>query len=259
MTIPVRSSLTLQLSPMQFSASAARARDGAERLFERAQNHGAAFVGGTESHAKTKLFAALPVAGRRFGYRTRVHRFGLWLAVDRRFGRVVERGFLPVLDAKLAKPALGGHQPRGIYWAEVESREFGTVVVGVGHWLTRRPDTAARRAENRRYTDTFESFLAEKGKGSAIAFLMGDTNDEDERDNVNGTQGQLEDKFATCWDDVQHWPSTNEGHTTIDVIARRKADKRVGKASKAVSWPNRFKDHFDTIVTYPVEVLHTRG
>lgn len=250
------SNLTLQLSPMQFSAGPRRAAKGANLAFKRASAQNALVVGGTESHWKTRLFKAIPRKAKKHGYAAKVHRYGLWLAVNKDLGRVVDRGFEPVLAAKRVSPRLGGHQPRGIYWVEVESGDFGTVVVAIGHWLTKRPDTAERRAENRAYTDAFEDLLKRKGKGMAIGFLMGDTNDEDDKNEARGsTQDQLDDDFETCWDDVGRWPATNEGGTTIDVIARRHADRRVKSAHWAVSWGNPFKDHGDTLARYRVKVL----
>jgi len=252
--------LTLQFSPMQFSAGPRRAHKGANLLFKRAKQQGAAVVGGTESHSATRLFRAIPRKAAKHGFDAKVHAHGLWLAVDKRFGRVVDRGFEPVLAAKRVAPRLGGHQPRGIYWVEIESPVFGRVFVGVGHWLTRRPDTAERRAQNRAYTEAFDRLLERGGKGHAIAFLMGDTNDEDDKREAEGTtQDRLDDDFATCWDDRKQWPSTNHGGTTIDVIARRLADRRVGLCAWAVSWGNPFKDHYDTIARYPVRPLRADG
>lgn len=252
--------LTLQLSPMQFNAGPKRIHQGADLLFKRARERKAAVVGGTESHAATRLFQAIPLKGRKHGYSARVHPYGLWLAVDKSFGKVMARGFEPVLEAKRVAPRLGGHQPRGIYWVEIESPEFGRIFVGMGHWLTKRPDTAERRSQNRAYTEAFDELLERGGKGHALAFLMGDTNDDDEHDDTDDTtQGQLEETFVTCWDDRRTWPSTNEGGTTIDVIARRRADKRVHRCSWAVSWSNPFKDHHDTLATFPVVPLRRKA
>jgi len=251
------SHLSLQFSPMEFTAGPERAKAGAQRVFKRARRLGVAVVGGTESHMRTRLFRAIPRAAKAKGYRVAVHRFGLWLALDEAYGKPTARGFLPVLEAKRVSPRLGGHQPRGIFWVEFEHSELGTIVVGVGHWLTRRPDTAERRAQNRAYTDAFIDFLDESGRGQAIAFLMGDTNDDDEPQDDSGTQGQLESrKLSTCWDDVDRHPATTDhGGETIDVIARRAADARVSPCFRALALPNPSKDHHDIVASYDVKDL----
>jgi hypothetical protein len=98
---------------------------------------------------------------------------------------------------------------------------YGQFAVGAVHNLTHRGAGKEWKAESDKiYAEVMGKWGAEHGKGTALAFIGGDFNRVDRRNDLFFGQ-----PFTTCWDDLKTWPNT--GHGNIDAIARYDSDSRV--------------------------------
>jgi hypothetical protein len=207
----------------QFSDTRAEHAHDARAIFAHARRSGIELVSGTEAGGNS-LSWQIPKAARAHGYAIEL-RGGDWVAVDREFGIVDRRGYVPVY-AGLSRPArLGGHGPRGITWIRVRPRDrriAPAVFYGSSHWLTRRSLRASGLRSNRRLARAVGRWAADHGRGDALVFYAADVNEDDRRRDVFA-RGPL----TTCWDELRKWPATRSSGRTIDVIASLDWDDRV--------------------------------
>lgn len=101
------------------------------------------------------------------------------------------------------------------------------VTVAEAHWV--RPRTPERIRRHRMATDAAVALLKEKSGSSAIAFLLGDLNEDDGPTEDAGSAGARFEAagITTIWDELGFYPATHDGGRTIDLIASVDADIRV--------------------------------
>lgn len=215
---PTTTLLRIQHNALQFSDSDLAHRHDADAVFAHARRVGNVLVSGTESGRGNSLWTDLPAAAARHGFALFHTTPGEWVAVDRRFGTIGDRGAVPVY------PARGGHAARAIAWIRVEphDRRIGWVVFGVGHWLTRRSLLAENLGSNARMAHAVNRWARLHGTRRRLVFYAADSNlDDRARDLFLG--GPL----TTCWDEIRSWPGTRHTGRTIDAIASFDWDRRV--------------------------------
>lgn len=242
--------LRLQHSSLQYSDTAGEHLRDAERLFTHARRAGNVFVSGTESGPANSLHAQIPAAAHRHGYAIELAG-GTWVAVDRRFGAIVARGFLPVFPELAHR-----HPPAGIVWIRVRPRNrriAPAVSYGSSHWLTRRALRASGIRSNRRLARAVDRWAIRHGRGRSLVFYGADVNlDDRSRDAFAG--GPL----TTCWDELRTWPGTRVTGRTIDVLASLDWDARVS-CRRARRLADRdlflYSDHDTIEAGYRIELL----
>lgn len=251
--------LTIALAPMQFSDTDAEHKSDARRVFTRAEELGYACLMGTEASVGSgNLPRYLAREAQAHGYRFH-RRHGTWLAVDRKLGAEVTRGYVKVIGSHAEEndPNPGNYDPRGIVWLKVKSLELGVITFGVSHFLTkgRRPeDTKPGPANHYRLNNKLAAavgkWAARHGRGKALAVWGADTNRLDSAVDVFAGLAPM----TTAWDDLDKHPNT--GHGNIDVIARYDHDGRLS-FTKARSLPDSAyplaTDHYLTEAQVKIE------
>ena len=214
---------------MQFSDSTEHKQQDAKRIFTRAGGRKVAWVTGTEAGRgpSADLRAALEKEAKANGYRFAVQS-DLWHAVrrDLMVPQTYKKGFIEVLPANSGSQS---HEPRGIFWAQFDHAQMGTVSVGVSHYMTHGNSPGDEYyAANGRITQAIGKWGKEHGAGGKICFYAADTNTGDRAKDV--FRGQ---PFTTLADELKDWQST--GYGPIDIIASYDADGRVkGKYWRAL-------------------------
>lgn len=240
--------IRIQHSSLQYSDDIRQHAHDAHALFRYARATGAVLVSGTES-GNNSLHWQIPRAAHRHGYA--VHRGrGEWVAVAHDFGRIVDRGYVPVYGPLGLPARRGGHGPRGIPWVRIHPHApgVGPVVFGAGHWLTRRSLRASRLPSNGRMTRAVATWARRHGRGRPIVFYAADTNTDDRRRDVFGG-GPL----TSCWDAVRRHPATRPvSGRCIDVIAAYDNDGRVSCQGAHVTALRLFSDHRTIAAAYRV-------
>lgn len=222
---PTRKTRTLSMAvaPMQFSDSTKEADADFAKIF--ARGHDVIF--GTEvgpGSGSDEVFEARAKAG---GYRiAHFARYDTWVAVK---ASLVKKGTWKTgadhaLDrSSMQKPTPPGRWgDKAIVWAECEIEGIGVCAFGAVHPLT---FGGAGQAWKEKSDDLHAAVCAEwikkHGKGKAIAFLGGDWNLNDRKNDL--TQGKW--GGVSCWDELKTWPNT--GHGNIDAVLRSTSDTRV--------------------------------
>jgi hypothetical protein len=184
---------------------------------------------GTEAGAAPAnhdLRDALRVAGEAHNFFVFTHRWGEWVALNRRFLDVIDTGFAgPYVDGTHGIPASqGAHAPRGLAWAAgtAKHHDLGRLTFGASHWLTHR-SMLASGVTNAPLAEGAAEFGRTYGAGSGLVFLNADVNlDDARRDVFNGAP------FVTLADELGRHPGTHEDtHRAIDVLASWDPDGRV--------------------------------
>lgn len=174
-------------------------------------------------------------------------------------------GWEKVLEGSHAMGDPHRYGPKGIVWLRGET-ELGRISLGAFHGLTKarfhgmerrhKPgDPVDHRAQNMKLGRALGRWATREGKGQALAFVGGDSNLNDKKDDVF-----FGGPLTTCWDELKSWPNT--GHGCIDVIASYDKDGRVS-CKRARSFNDRqlhlHTDHFLIRATYEVRPLPTRS
>jgi hypothetical protein len=94
-------------------------------------------------------------------------------------------------------------------------------------------------------------FLQDKAEGAKVAFIGGDTNQDD------ATQNPRPSKWTTIWDELKKYPSTL-GDRTVDIIASYDEDGRVKAKSGRVIPLGLHSDHKTIEAVYEVTALPAR-
>lgn len=208
-------------SSQQYSDTNVQHTADIEKLFAR----GADWITGTEAGAGSgNMTAELERVALATGYRFHRHD-STWIAVRRDLGKLVSKGFVPVLKGSHEIKDVSGHYgPRGIPWIKIDIPGTGIVTLGVSHYLTKGrtrsqtpPGPNNHFDLNEKYQAAVEKWATEHGAGTALVFWGADTNQIDRITDV--APG-----LVTCWDELKKWPNT--GHGNIDVIARGAGDTR---------------------------------
>ena len=164
--------LRIQHNSLRYSSGLRAHRHDAEAVFAHARDVGNVLVSGTESGRGNSLWVDVPAAAARHGFALFHTPPGEWVAVDRRFGTIADRGAVPVYPARHASPAHGGHAARAIAWIRVEphERRIGPVVYGVGHWLTPRDVAVEHLAGNSAMARAVNRWARFHGRGHRLVF-----------------------------------------------------------------------------------------
>lgn len=206
---------------MQFSDSTRQKQSDAEKIFARATKRKVAWITGTEAGvaASEDLRQALQEQANAHKYRFYVQS-DVWVAVDRSLiaKGTWDQGFIVTLKSSTGSQRFS---TRGLLWCQFTSEAYGTVSVGVSHYMTngRKPGDEYYVA-NTKTAKAIGEWGKEHGKGRKLAFYQGDQNIPDrELDTFRGAP------FTSLADELKDWQNT--GHGSIDVIASYNADKRV--------------------------------
>jgi hypothetical protein len=104
--------------------------------------------------------------------------------------------------------------------------------------------------------------VAAAGRGSRLAFYMGDMNHDDRRKDYSPYDRHLRKlDLTSCWDELGRWPATHEHGTTIDVVGSYDPDNRV-TCLRARTWHQLHSDHSALSAFYriaPVRHRHADG
>ncbi len=248
-TIPLR----IGHASMRYSLDRRQHEHDARAVFRHARETGQALVSGTESGHTNSLHRQIPAAAHAHGYAIRISRWGAWVAVDRRFGTIVDSGEIRAIPGLSLPARLGGHSPRGIIWARIrpDDPSIGTITYGASHWLSRR-SRRAQHTTNRRLVRAVSRWARRVGDDHALVFYAADTNEDDARVDVFAG-GPL----RTCWDEIGEHPRTWR-RRCIDVIASYDGDSRVSCRDARVLTDRRlflFSDHSLIDATYVIRPL----
>lgn len=220
--------IRIQHSSLQFSDDQSEHAHDARAVFDYARATGAALVSGTEAGAfGNSLRYQVPGAARVHGYE--FHRTGgAFVAVAKRWGEVVARGYLPA------------EAGRGVPWVHVRPHDaaIGGVTYGAGHWF-------AHGRSNGRMAAAVGRWATRHGQGRAIVFYAADTNTNDRAADVFAGR-----RLTTCWDETGRHPATRL--RCIDVVASFDPDARVSCRGAAVAPLFLFSDHRTISAAYRV-------
>lgn len=208
---------------LQFSDTPAQHTDDIERLFKRGYD----VLTGTEAGpGANNTLRELRRCARKYGYRLSItHRYDTWVAVK---GSLVVSDYDEGAEFALWRSSrTPGDQPgrwgdKGVVWASWNmGPTYGEFAVGAVHNLTHGgAGKEWKRKSDEIYARVMGEWAAEHGRGKRLAFIGGDFNLVDKRNDV--FKGH---PLTTCWDDLKRWPGT--GHGNIDAIARYDRDGRV--------------------------------
>ena len=196
--------------------------------------------------------------GEKMGYYVQaVPRYDSWVAVRKSLVRgrpKVGTEFVLWRSSKYEPTPPGRWGDKGIVWLSFNMKKvFGIVTVGAVHYLNHKgPGEALKKQTDLEYAAKIGIWGKKHGKKSKIAFIGGDFN---LRDDKNDVFLSLAD-FKTCWDDLKKWPNT--GHGNIDAIARYKPDRRVKCVSARVLNDKKLflnTDHFLVEAEYEITAL----
>jgi len=248
----------------QFSDSKPEHVHDANSVFGHAVDIGAWWVSGTESGASPvnhDARDAIQTVGQAHDFFVFDHKYGEWVALNRRFLHHFDHGFDgPYIPGTHGlSVAEGAHAPRGTAWASGEAKDgtTGRITVGSQHWLTQR-SIKGGGIDNSRMVKGSQAFGKAHGKGGHLVFLDGDANEHDDaRDIFEGGD------FLTIADELKKHPKTHGVNTQrgsdIDFIASWKGDTRVTAEDYVVlddSDLRLFFDHFLLVGTFKVTPLH---
>lgn len=266
---------------LQYSDTAKQHTADIEKIFDRGRSRRVAWIMGTEAGpGANNTSDALVRIGEQHDYRMYVPSTGRkagsstdsWIGV--RKDLVVgdwETGFEPVIpgSAQLYKDhgveatrGLPRWGPKGVVHVRFKSLpKLGHIGLAVGHHLTKGQEDAPKSVIhgidhhewNEKLDDAFAEWMAEAGKGSALAFASFDRNASDRRNpaNVKGT--------TTLADELKRWQNT--GHGDIDWILSLNKDGRVSGVDFDVLDDKEFflnGDHFYLEGTFNVQPLNKR-
>lgn len=143
----------------------------------------------------------------------------------------------------------GTYGPRYIDWATVDM--YGeTVTILEAHWP--RPKNTERRIKHKALTESAIRLIQAKSEGAALAFLLGDLNEDDEPGASARAAAQFKAAGITSiYDELAYYPATGPGGGTIDLIASANRDTRVSAAG-AYAWPRGHSDHHRVSAFYTV-------
>lgn len=247
--------LKMAVAPMQFSDTTEQARLDFAKIFARGYD----VIFGTEvgpgSDSDEVLMSEAKKAGYKIAFRSR---YDTWVGVK---ASLVKKGTWKT-GAEHAIDRSSMHTPKppgrwgdkAIVWAQCEIEGLGVCSFGSVHPLTHGGAGAALKAKtDDEHAEVCAKWIAEHGKGKALAFLGGDWNLSDRKFDL--TQGKW--KGVSCWDEVKEWDNT--GHGNIDAILRSVADGRVLRWVSAEALDDQdlplFTDHFLTEATVEIAEL----
>lgn len=247
--------LRMAVAPMQHGDSDKQTRSDFAAIF--AENLDVVF--GTEVGPGSSSDDILKEEAKRAGYLLASRsRYDTWVAVK---SSLIVPGTWET-GAEHAIDRSSRHEPtppgrwgdKAIVWGKGEIEGLGVCAFGSVHPLTHRGAGKDLKAlTDDEHAEVCAAWVAEHGKGRALAFLGGDWNLNDRRNDL--TQGKWEG--VSCWDETQDWENT--GHGNIDAILRSVADTRVTKFVSAKALDDKdlhlFTDHFLTVVVVEIEDL----
>lgn len=141
----------------------------------------------------------------------------------------------------------GAYGPRYIDWATANM--YGeTVTVMESHWP--RPKNLQRVGKHNDVTAAAIKLMNEKSAGTALAFMLGDVNEDAPAKGRAWRRLNAAD-ITTIWDELSYYPPTGPGGNTIDWIASNNTDGRVSAVGVNV-WPLRNSDHHRVSAFYSV-------
>lgn len=227
----------IQHTSLQFNDTLKQKKTSVEVMFSLGSN----VVTWTEAGDNNDLYALVQEVGEKYGYDVWAHPNGDGVAVHRKFGKILEKGYDP------GAPAIKGN-PRGIAWVTVqvgkETMTFGSV-----HYfaLSRVKNYRRWRAGNKKIAAAAGSFVERAGEGRKLVFLNGDFNMDDRKVDVF-----FGGPLLTCWDELDKYPGTH-GKRTIDAVASFVKDVRVECISAKTIIIDDFLDHKTVLAKYRIK------
>jgi hypothetical protein len=212
-------------------------------------------VGFTECRAHQTRPVVLDVC-RAMGYRLHGGPGDTAVAVAQRHP-LLDFGNVFVNPAEPGPAAEGGHGARYIDWSTFRFHHSVTTLCEA-HWVTRHPDSVARRREHRDMTQAMIREVEQHGHGPHLAFFAGDVNVDEATDRATdhalpgwmfGFAG-----LTTIYDELHRYPDT-AGDATLDIIGSYDYDRRVTGCRVHV-WPKSpGLDHQQVSAWYDIKRL----
>jgi hypothetical protein len=255
--------LHLMQASMQWRDTDAQTRADFDRILTR----GADVIGMTEVSERNRNLRLLRDAAKPTGYQVfndaaeEGFAGGETAIAVRKNLDVRSHGAELVNEPEAGKPPAAGHSARLIQWVEV-IWEGNRVFVFEAHWVTgfgRRP---SRTEKHRKMTDAIIELVQRNGRGTRLAFFMGDVNLDEETDRGRrqaATHARFtEAGLTTVWDELAVYPGTHGNAKTggtIDIIGSYDPDRRVSADSVRV-WRKLNSDHLQVSAWYDVLAPH---
>lgn len=264
--------LRMGLAPLQFSDTGPQKKEDIEDLFGLAVERRWAWVFGTESGPGAGIIGEeLKRVGNEADYKLwvpsltdkGVQQFtDCWIAVRKDLiSGNYERNFEPVIPGSGQledEMDLDGKKwaPKGVTTVAFDCDKLQSrVSLAAGHYLTEARSPSSQFWDlNERLADAIEEWGHAASRGRDLAFYGGDQNMADNRNDQPQGDTFMGGNFISVADELKTWENT--GHGAIDVIARRKNDRRVKAVDHEVYTDREFFQHSDHHVseaTYSVD------
>lgn len=261
------------LAPLQFSDDGKQKTHDIEKLFGLAIERRWAWIFGTESGpgagiTSDELFRVAhesdykPWVPARQGKGKSEHT-DCWIMVRKDLiSGNWSRGYEHAVDSSGAMrdemdiPKNKSWGPKGLVHAAFDCDKLDArVSLGAAHYLTEGRDPSSPYWDlNQKLADTVDNWGAKASKGLDLAWYGGDQNMADSKNDEPQGDTFMGGKFLSSGDELKKW--FNTGHGPIDVIARRKNDRRVAALNLRV-FDDRdfflFTDHHVSEATYEVD------
>lgn len=116
--------------------------------------------------------------------------------------------------------------PKGLVKVEFDNKLLGEVHIGAMHYVTegRNPDSLFWDL-NKKLARVALDWVKQEARVNALAFLNGDFNMDDDKNNRPEGGLQLDPEFQSLADELKKWRDT--GHGPIDAMLNFSKDKRV--------------------------------
>lgn len=247
--------LKMAVLPGQFSDKDADTRKDFATVFARGYD----VIFGTEVGPGSGSDGLLEEEAKRAGYRVaHFKRYDTWVGVK---ASLIKKGtWVQGAEHQIDRSSMHHPDPPGrwgdkaLVWAQCEIEGLGVCSFGSVHPLTHGGAGAAlKKSTDLDVARVNAAWLKEHGKGKALAWIGGDWNLSDRKNDL--TQGLW--PGVSCWDEGKEWDNT--GHGNIDAILRYVPDTRVLRWVRAEALDDKdlplATDHFLTEADCLVEEL----
>lgn len=146
--------------------------------------------------------------------------------------------------------------PKGLAHVAFDCEKLGgRISLGAAHYITDARDPESPYWDlNKDLADVIDRWGQEASAGIDLAWYGGDQNMADQRNDQPQGDTFMGGNFLSAGDELKKWANT--GHGPIDVIARRRNDRRVSALDVHVYNDRKFfqhSDHYVSEATYRVD------
>jgi hypothetical protein len=168
--------------------------------------------------------------------------------------QLVDYGHVWVIPESPGRLSEGGHEARGITWAEF-LWEGNRITHNVFHVLRGYDGELHRDPEILEQIRAIGRQVRRTAEGRSLGFASGDLNhDPDDKSDNLPTRILRDAGLVSAWEDIGRPDTPTHGRRTIDHVFRYRGDTRVDEASAARAF-RRYSDHRQIVAAYPIESL----